>query len=316
MADNEENGTGDEGASGENQNADEGKNAEGNQNDGGDAGGESGKAAVSENWYGDDWRTELAGDDEKLLTKLGRFNDPKGMLTAYQALEQKMNEGAPRGELPEKYTDAELATYREANGIPEKAEGYFTDMPDGLVIGDEDKELFSDFGKAMHDLNVKPEVTNGVAAWYYDMQEKEQAAQVEADEGQRMATEDSLRVKYGDEYRAVISTLDTYLEGAGDEVMDLLTGARAGDGTPLMTKPGVLEFFADRAREENPWTTPVPNEGDATSMAEEKAKLLQESAFDNSPYHKGPKDANGNTAGQNRMLKIIEQEKRMEGRAV
>lgn len=298
---NVENGTGDEG---------ENQNAEGNPNTG-DEGNQEGQG----NWYPEDWQKQMAGGDDKLLTKLGRFNGPEGVVTAWQAMEHKMNHDAPRGELPEKYTDEQLATYREANGIPEKAEGYFTDMPDGLVIGDEDKELFASMGEAMHDLNVKPEVTNGLTAWYYDAMEKEQAAQVETDENQKQATTEGLQVKWGSEYPAVISTLNTYLDTMPDEAYDLLTNARAADGTPLMTKPEMLEFYADRAREENPWSTPTPNEGDMTSLAEEKAALLRESAFENSPYHKGPKNANGETAGSARMLEIIKIEKRMEGRA-
>ena len=289
---------------------------EGNQNQGeggGDGGnqGDGDKGGTAENWYGEDWRQQLAGDDEKVLTKLGRFNEPAGLLTAYQALEQEMNREAPRGELPEKYTDEELATYREANGIPEKAEDYFKDLPDGLVIGDEDKALFASMGEAMHDLNVKPEVTNGLTAWYYDMVEKEQAAVAEVDENQRKSTEEALQVKWGSEYPAIKATMDTYFEVAPVEVTDFFMGARAEDGTPLMTKPEVLQFFADRAREENPWTTPVPNEGDATSMAEEKAKLRAMSAHKNSPYWKGPEAAKN----QARMLQIIEHEKRMEARA-
>ena len=306
---NEENGTGDEGASGENQ------NTEGNQNEGGD-GGEGGKEGAAANWYGDDWKEQLAGDDKAFLKQLGRYSTPNDFANGHKALQQKFSSGEARGELPENHTDEDLATYRKANGIPDTPEKYWDDMPEGLVIGDEDKSLFESYGQMMHDMNVDPKVAQSTAAWYYQAMETQQAEQAEVDDNQRMATEDALRVKFGDEYRAVISTMDTYFEQAPAEVLEALMGARAADGTPLMTKPDVLEFFAATARAENPFSTPVPNLSQhGGDWKEEQAALIKESADPESDYRKGPKDKDGRTKGEARLLELNRYEIRMKEQA-
>ncbi len=272
----------------------------------GDGGGSSGDGGKEPQPFPDDWRQQLAGDDEKVLKGLGKFTEPKGLLTSYLALEQRLATGDERGKLPEKYTDEELATFRDANGIPEDVEGYFKEMPDGLVIGDEDKEIFNDFAQAMHDKNVKPEIIHEAVNWYYSQQENQQAAQVEADEQHQTLAEDALRVEWAEDYRSNINTLNAYFDKAPEDTREIILNARGPDGMAIMNNPEVVKFLAAKAREENPYVTLTPQGSDNTALAERKATLETMMGDRSGEYWKGP-SAN---KLQNEYRTILEAEER------
>ena len=55
-------------------------------------------------------------------------------------------------------------------------------MPDGLVIGEGDKDLAIEFAQNMHEMNVSPEVVHRAFGFRYQMLEQEQADLLSQDE--------------------------------------------------------------------------------------------------------------------------------------
>lgn len=214
----------------------------------------------------DDWRVKLAGDDEKALKKLDRYKSPQDIFKAYRALEAKMSSGDVVAKLPKDATEEQIAEYRKANGIPEKADGYLDALPDGLVVGDDDKPLVKSFLEKVHGKNAPPEVVADAVAWYYETQEQLAAETAAADKERRAAAADELRAEWGREYTANINSIKAFLDTApigedGTSLRDMLMGARLANGVPLGDSPEALRWLAKLADDANPGGFIAPGAG-------------------------------------------------------
>lgn len=239
-----------------------------------------------------EWRQKLAGADQKLLKRLERFGAPNDILKSYLALEQKLSSGEVKASLPDKPTPEQLAAYRAENGIPEKPEGYFEKaLPEGLVVGEDEKPLFEDFFKAVHGKNWTPAQARDALEWYKRFQDQQQTAVLEADRAYKAEAEDALRAEWGAEFRANLNSIHALLDTAPAGVKEKMLGARVGQGTALGNDPDVLRWLSGLARELNPVTTVVPGSGGniAQSVAEEMANLQKLMGDHSSEYWKGPK---------------------------
>lgn len=240
-----------------------------------------------------DWaaiRTKIANGDEKLEKRLGRYSSVESLAEALIQAQNKIASGDLKSVLPKDAKPEEVARWREENGIPAKAEDYDLTMPDGLVIGDEDKPIVADFTKVAHELNMTPAQVQKSVAWYMALQEEQIDAQAEADE---KAKEDGLAVlaeTWGSETKQnkqlILNLVGSMPEGVGD----LLLGGRLGDGTPIGSSPAMLRWLADTSRALNPAATVVPGAGSnaAEAIDRELADLTKLMGISDSEYWKGP----------------------------
>lgn len=264
-------------------------------------------------YWPDDWRNNMAGDDAKTLKRMERFNSPNDMYKSYIAMEQKQSSGEMKAALPEKPTDEELKTYRADNGIPEEAKGYFEDMPDGLVVGEDDKELFQSVADTFHGLNAPPEVMHALVGWYDKFQQDAAETLHESDQTYHKNSEDALRSEWGNEYRSNINMLNAFMESsfsAGDG--DTLLQARLPDGSIVGDNPEMVKALAATARLVNPAATLVPNAGaDAGASIQDEIHSIKKLMGDkSSEYWKGPK-VNGETKMAVRYRDLLNAQERM-----
>lgn len=208
--------------------------------------------------WGDNWRQQYAGEDTKRLAQLERFASPKAVLDSLFSAQEKIRSGELRSPLPENATPEQVAAYRQQNGIPEKPEGYFEKLPDGLVIGDEDKPLFNSFAEGLHKLNADPKIAQYAVSWYNKLQEDQSAKLAEGDTTAKTATEDELRSEWGADYRANINHIQGFLAQAPEGVAGLIENARGADGKAILNDPNVIRWLASVARDLNPMGTIVP----------------------------------------------------------
>lgn len=213
--------------------------------------------------WGEDWRKHYAKDDEKTLKRLARFSSPKAVIDALFEAQKKISAGEIERPLPENPTEQELADWRKAKGIPEKPDGYFEELPDGLVIGEEDQEVFKSFAEKMHGLNVEPKVMQEVVRWYNEFSEAKIEELAEKDATSKAAAEELLKDEWGPDYKANVNVVLGMLGAAPEGVKEALFTARLPDGTPLGNNPDVLRWLSEQAREINPAATLVP--GTATN---------------------------------------------------
>jgi hypothetical protein len=244
--------------------ADEGAGGAGDGDEGG-AGGEGGTPldgaggadagdGSGEFQWADDWRDHIT-DDPKERKRLDRMKTPGDIFTSFRELEKKLSSGQIKSVIDENSTAEEIAAYREEHGIPASPEGYLENLPDGLVLGDEDKALAQSFLESMHGKNASPAEVGAALDWYQGLKETQVAERAEKDNLAKTQTEDALREMWGGDYRANINAIANSLSkfSVGDgTAFEAIQSARLGDGTPLASHPDMLKMLHSMAQADNP----------------------------------------------------------------
>lgn len=209
-----------------------------------------------------DWRKSMAGDDEKALKVFERYATPQDFGKAHLEAVNKIRSGEFSKPLPKDATAEQVAEWRKGNGIPDKPEGYFEQLPNGLVIGEDDKPLFDGFAAALHELNAPPALIHKTVEWYYGMQDQQVQAQQVADNESRSKLEGALKTAWGNDFRANANVYQSFIASAPKEVHEALTSARDVDGNFVLYRPEVVSWLVGLARESNPEAYILPNSGD------------------------------------------------------
>jgi hypothetical protein len=261
----------------------------------------------------ENWRNLYAGDDSKKLARLERFTDPVKAFDALIEAQNKIRSGELAKPLPANANEQERAEWRQANGIPDKPEGYFEKLPDGLVIGKDDQPLFTEFAKVMHDQNVSPAAVQSVVKWYYDLQDKQVSATTEADKQHSREATDKLREQWGNDYRANMGQVSSLLDSLGGDLKNQFMDATLPDGRRLFNSPEFVTWMASMAREINPAGVLIPASGgdQIKSIEAELTALKSKMANRNSDYWKGPTAAKQ----QERYRQLIEAQQKLKSRA-
>ena len=268
------------------------------------------KATAPADWP-EDWRARLAGDNKKAADRLARFKSPNDVLNSYLALEAKVSGGEFAKKLPTNYTDAELADYRKANGIPDKPDDYKVDVP-GLVWGEADKPMLDSWKQFAFENNLPPEIAKMGPAWYAREQEALVARLAEQDQVNYQSGTAALQAEWGNEFKGNINAAKNLFE-AYPGVWDSVMGARDADGVRNGDNPVVLKALASIAKEMNPYATIIPNvpsQNAAQTLAEEKSQIKSLMGDKGSEYWRGPKAA----VLQARYREILDLESRVASR--
>lgn len=238
----------------------------------------------------EDWRNKLT-TDPKLIKRLERYASPKAAIDALFAAQNRISSGELKSALKPDATPEEKAAWRTENGIPATPAEYDTALPNGLVIGDADKPFVDAYLAKAHEANLHPSQVKETLAWYFDQQEQARVAQDARDLEAKMATEDTLRAEYGQDYRRVLGGAFKMLEGAPDGVKDKILGGRTADGTPIGSDPAVIRWLVDLNQQLNPIATLVPGSGtNAVQAAENELADIRKMMGDHkSDYWKGPR---------------------------
>lgn len=240
------------------------------------------------------WRESYAGTDEKKLNQLKRYDSPRAVLDALFNAQQKISSGELKAPLPKDPTPEQLAAYRKDNGIPEKADAYFANLPDGVKLTDSDKEMLKPYADLMHKHNLSPQAASEFLGIRAKMLDDLIANQAQNDQTLRAQVEESLRAEWGSEYRANINNIRTMLQGAPEDVREAILSARTSDGRALFNHPATTQYFAQLARQLNPFGTIVGADGGALTGKGADARIAEINGMmgkSDSAYWKGPQSA-------------------------
>ncbi|MBV8473753.1 MAG: hypothetical protein JO107_14180 [Hyphomicrobiales bacterium] len=205
----------------------------------------------------ENWREQMAGDNKKAQERAKRFNSPNDILNSYLALEGKLSGGEFTKKLPSHPTEAELAEYRKANGIPDKPEGYDTSLGNGIVWGEADKPLLESWTKHAHDNNFSADVVKKGLEWYAREQEAIVERLVETDMANYQAGTAALQAEWGPQFKSNLNSAKAMLD-AYPGVWDSIMGSRDGAGMRNGDNPAVLKALAAIAKELNPFAAVAP----------------------------------------------------------
>ena len=243
-------------------------------------------APVAGDWP-DNWRELKANGDDKMLKRLQRYASPSAALDALFNAQSKIAQGI-REPLPADAAPEVVARWREDNGIPAEASGY--QMPDGVVLGENDKPLVDDFLKVAHSRNWQPDDVKAAVGWFMERQANQADAMSARDAEQRMAAEDELRGEYGPAYRQEVKRAFEFLRTAPEGLGDAILGGRLADGRLVGDAPEVIRWLNSMQREMNPMATVVPGAGtNAVQAIEAELAGLQKMMGDRQgDYWRGP----------------------------
>ena len=234
------------------------------------------------------WRGEMAGDDEKMAKRLGRYKTIGDVGKALIEAQDKIRKGEAKS-LPENPTDEQVSEWRAENNIPDTWEGYSLDLGDGLVIGENDKPMVNSVLEAAHSANVNADQMKSILSSYFAGRENEMAARQESDNDDRTSTESALRESWGPDFNSNKNAISNLISQMPESVRDTFSNGRLSDGTAILNSPDMLEFFADVSRKINPAATVVPNAANpAVAVSDELGKLNKMMGNRNSEYWKGP----------------------------
>lgn len=209
-----------------------------------------------------DWRARFAGEDKDALKRLGRFSDEVAFFKSYRALEGKLSSGEYKRNLPADASEADIKAWRKEQGIPADDAEYVSKLalPNGLVLGEEDKPIVESFAKKAHAGNWTPQQFNDAVSWYYENLDQQRAEREDADAAYKQNSEEALRADWqGPEYRRNLTAVNNLLAGAPEGVADRILAGRTADGRLFGDDPAIIKWLAQMAFELNPAATVVPS---------------------------------------------------------
>ena len=261
-----------------------------------------------------DWRERLAGSDEKKLAQLRRYNSPSDVIGALFNAQEKISKGLAKTPPGKDAKPEEIAEFRKTNGIPETAVGYLDKLPagtlpEGVVLGDEDKAAFAPFLEQMHAQNADPAtVAMGIKAFY----EHEQGVALQMQQNDNRDHAEAVKALksdagFGAEYEANRNHLDGYLKATFPaDVYESLINARMGNGKALFNDVQFVKIMTNIAREMNPTGSVMSGTGfdKPGQIDDEIAKIEKMMSTDWKGYHK-------DTATQERYRTLISARERI-----
>lgn len=263
-----------------------------------------------------DGKLDQAAHD-KLLARLKRFSSIDDALESFFNADKKIADGTYKKPLADKATPEEVAEYRKANGIPETPEKYLDSLPNGLVIGDEDKPIIAEFTKAFHGVHADTKVVQTAIKTYYDVVDKAEGIKAELNASAKTATEDLLHDEWGPDYRANTNLINAFVGSMPKDLQEELFQSAKPDGTQIMNNPAMLKWMAQQARDLNYTGAVLPSgQASAQDMNTEISTLKQASGDKNGPYWKGPPHPTrkGETVMSGRLLELYETQERLGAR--
>jgi len=271
-------------------------------------------ATISSDWP-NDWRDRFAGDDKTFRRQLERYASPTDLAKKARSLERKLSSGEYRRDLPANASDDDKAAWRAERGLPENADGYVEalSLPDGLVLGEADKPIVSEFADAAHAADMDPKHFSALVAKYYELQDRQLADRADADLAFHNESLSALNAEWGAHLRREVNGVNAFIGQYFPKEMsaDLLV-ARTPDGRMLGDNPAFIRAIAALNRQVNPVSTLVPAGGSdpAASISERLAEIRKLQGDSSSDYWRGPK-ADGL---QNEYLELLTAQERIAGK--
>lgn len=237
------------------------------------------------------WRDPFVPeDDEEFGKQMERFGAPTDFSKSFREQQATLSSNKQAVPLAENATEEDIAHFREANELPAAVADYLKDLPEGLVLGEEDIPIAETFMEVLHGEYAPAKVGHALIGAYNKFQEEVQAAEVKLDGTQQNETTDTLRTDWGSDYRANINIVHAFLEKTfGKEAKEQLLHGRYQDGRGFMNDANILKGFAEIARAADPLAPIIPADTNAvTTLNDEIAELEKLMHNRSGDYWKGP----------------------------
>ncbi len=195
------------------------------------------------------WREPFADGDEKSAKMFERYLTPADLGKSLIEKEALIRASTMLKPLADDHNDDDLKAYREQQGVPAEFEGYYENLPKGLVIGEDDKAIVDMFVKELHEENASPAIVHRLIASYNKWEESLTGEMDTLDKSQKAETEDLLREEWGSDYKANGNLTKLFIQGLPEEKQAELMGARMSDNRSVANDPDMMKWMAKMSRE-------------------------------------------------------------------
>ncbi len=213
--------------------------------------------------FPDDWRAQLAGDDQSFIKTLERYDSPTSFAKAHRELTAKLSSGELRASpkpLPDNATDEQRAAWRAERGLPANSEAYLSalKLDDGIVPGEADKPLLESFAKEAEAAGVDQQTFNKLSSWWFRTQDA--AATQQAHEDARFHTQAvvELTQEWGKEFTGNNAAVSNLMQMMPESVRYDLLSARLPNGRMVGDDPEFNRAMLMIAKQINPAATLLP----------------------------------------------------------
>jgi hypothetical protein len=248
----------------------------------------------------------VEGEDvTKYAKQLERVSDMGTFLRNYANAQDKIRSGQLSSGLPENATEEQLAEWRTANDVPAAPADYNLTLPEGTVLGEEDKAILEPVLAAGHALNLSNKQASAMVGEFL----KGREAEIEAISAQhiqdKQTCEQALaKVWKQGEMEVNRNILTGWLNGIPEAVRDSFKNAVLSDGRMLMNSPEMWLFMVDQARQINPLGAVVPNSNNPVQAVDDEIKALK--------ARMGTKEWYEDTEAQQRYQELLDAKGRMQ----
>lgn len=181
-------------------------------------------------------------------------------MQALFAAQERIRSGELLPKLGKNPSAEELKTWREAHGVPDKADGYLSAKD--VKIDEGDKPFFEVLAHAAFESNVTPDQFRRQVEAFNEIKKASIEHQQQADAQAKQASEDALRAEWGGEFRRNINLVHGLFDGAGSQgLKDKFLAGRLADGTPIGSSPEAMKMLLGLALINNPGGVVVPGGG-------------------------------------------------------
>ena len=240
------------------------------------------------------WRDAFVPEgDEDVAKQMERFNSPADYGKSFREAQATLSSNKQSVPLADNATDEDIVAFREANELPAEAADYLKDLPDGLVLGEDDLPIAEVFMEALHGEYAPAKYGHVLIGAYNKFQEQVQADEAELDSTQNTETTDTLRNDWGSDYRANINIAHAYLEKKlGKEAKEELLNGRYQSGRGFMNNAEIVKLFAEIGRADDPASAVRPVNAGTDSVTTLNDEIAEIEAFmrkDRPAYNKDEK---------------------------
>lgn len=226
--------------------------------------------------------------EKSVLNALKRYKSEGDYMVAGFAAQERIRAG--KGKPDETASEADKVAWREANGVPEKADAYEIPAIAGHKWTDADKPILDGFKAASHEADLPQTAVNRLTQWYADtLAAQQEAAALEVSETNKIDKElisDTLRAELGiSEFKPHIKLLDTYLNDdkhvptdMRDAILQSYYTGPDGKAHKLINNVDVARFLIQSAKDTYGEGAMVPTDvkTNMSSRAEEIKRIMKE----------------------------------------
>lgn len=235
----------------------DGGSGDGGSGSGGDGSGGDGGSGEP-NWYAsnpDDWRNQIAGDDEGKLKKLERYTDLNSFMDSSFDAHTTIRNGELSTGLPENPTEDQLNEFRTAHDIPVDGK-YDLTMPEGVKLPDDDRAVVEQIMSIAHKGNVDQATFNAQVVGFIQARDAQVDKIIEQDGIETVQREQSLRDEWKGDYANNMTAVDNLLNRMlPEDLQETFRQSRGADGKGLLNNPAVMIMLANIERTINPMST-------------------------------------------------------------